>query len=249
MCSRSATGASAPQGGDGMYRIMIAEDDVTIATLLRDHLIRFGYDAFVCDDLRDVKGVFLREQPHLLLLDIGLPFFSGCHWCQEIRRVSTAPIVFISSNAAPMDMVIAMNMGGDDYLCKPFDLSVVMAKIGALLRRTYDFTGVAQLLEHRGAVLDAAAGTLKLPSGKVLTLTRNENRILQMLIEHKGVIISRDMLMQQLWDSDCFIDDNTLTVNVGRLRKKLEEHGLAGFITTRKGQGYLVACDPGEQET
>ena len=223
-----------------MYRIMIAEDDAAIARLLRDHLIRFGYDAFVCDDLSDVLGVFIREQPHLLLLDIGLPFFSGCHWCREIRRVSTAPIVFISSNAAPMDMVIAMNMGGDDYLCKPFDLPVVVAKLGALLRRTYDFSGAPHLLEHRGAVLDPASGVLTLPSGEALTLTRNEHRILQMLMEHKGVIISRDLLMQRLWDSDCFIDDNTLTVNVGRLRKKLEEHGLPGFITTRKGQGYLI---------
>jgi len=222
-----------------MYRLMIVEDDSAIATLLRDQLARFGYDAFVCQDLGDVLGEFAREKPHLLLLDIGLPFFSGCHWCQQIRRISTAPIVFISSNTAPMDMVMAMNMGGDDFLCKPFDMAVVVAKIGALLRRTYDFAGSARMLEHRGAVLNLSSGKLNW-KGEDIDLTRNELRILQTLLEHKGVIISRDLLMQRLWDSDCFIDDNTLTVNVGRLRKKLEEHGLPDFILTRKGQGYLI---------
>lgn len=221
------------------YRIMIVEDDAVIASLLQSQLCRFGYDAFVCEDLSDVMSVFVREKPHLLLLDVGLPFFSGCHWCQQIRRVSTAPIVFLSSNAAPMDMVMAMNMGGDDYLLKPLDMAVAVAKIGALLRRTYDFADSAKALEHRGAVLDVSGGRLLAPAGEV-PLTRNELRILQTLLEHKGVIISRDMLMQRLWDSDCFIDDNTLTVNVARLRKKLEENGLPGFILTKKGQGYLV---------
>lgn len=222
-----------------MYRIMIVEDDAAIAMLLGDYLKRFGYDAFTCGDLSDVLGTFAREKPHLLLLDIGLPFFSGCHWCQQIRKISTAPIVFISSNTTPMDMVLAMNMGGDDFLCKPFDLSVAVAKIAALLRRTYDFTDTPAVLEHRGAVLDISASRLVV-GGDAIPLTRNELRILQMLLEHKGVIISRDLLMQRLWDSDCFIDDNTLTVNVSRLRKKLEEHGLAGFIQTKKGQGYLI---------
>lgn len=223
----------------GMYRIMIAEDDAAIATVLADSLRRFGYDAFVCRDLSDVLGVFAREKPHMLLLDIGLPFFSGCHWCQQIRRISTAPIVFISSNTSPMDMVMAMNMGGDDFICKPFDMAVAVAKIGALLRRAYDFAGAAQTLEHRGAVLNLSESKL-LYGGESMDLTRNELRILQTLMEHKGVIISRDMLMQRLWDSDCFIDDNTLTVNVGRLRRKLEEHGLADLIVTKKGQGYMV---------
>lgn len=222
-----------------MYRIMLVEDDAALSSLLCAHLERFGYQAFPCADLNDVLGEFIREKPHMVLLDIGLPFFSGCHWCQQLRRVSTAPIVFISSNTTPMDMVMAMNLGGDDFLCKPLDMSVAVAKIAALLRRTYDFSASPQTLEHRGAVLDISAGTLD-TGRESISLTRNECRILQTLMEHKGVIISRDMLMQRLWNSDCFIDDNTLTVNVGRLRKKLEEHGLCGFIVTRKGQGYLV---------
>lgn len=222
-----------------MFRIMIVEDDKAIAALLRESLAHWGYDAFVCRDLGDVLGEFLREKPHLLLLDISLPFFNGYHWCEQIRRASTAPIVFISSNTGSMDVVMAMSMGGDDFIVKPFDMTVVVAKIGALLRRTYDFAGAAAPLTHRGAALDPAAGKLTM-GGKEIPLTRNECRILQTLLESKGVIVSRDALMLRLWDSDCFIDDNTLTVNVGRLRKKLEDNGLDGFIVTKKGQGYLV---------
>ena len=222
-----------------MFRIMIVEDDPTIAELLQEELRRWDYDAFVCRRLDDVLGEFLREKPQLLLLDISLPFFNGYHWCEKIRQASTAPIVFISSNTGSMDIVMAMSMGGDDFIVKPFDMSVVVAKVGALLRRTYDFAAASSVMEHRGAILDPAAGTLTAPSG-VIALTRNESRILQMLMEHKGVIVSRDTLMQRLWDSDCFIDDNTLTVNVARLRRKLEDFGLADFIVTRKGQGYLV---------
>lgn len=222
-----------------MFRIMIVEDDPTIARLLEANLRQWRYDAFICKDLGDVLGEFVREKPHLLLLDISLPFFNGYHWCERIRQVSTAPILFISSNTGSMDIVMAMSMGGDDFITKPFDMPVVVAKVGALLRRTYDFAGTAAALEHRGAVLDTAQGALAV-DGRIIPLTRNEGRILQMLMEHKGVVISRDALMQRLWDSDCFIDDNTLTVNVGRLRKKLEENGLTGFIVTKKGQGYLV---------
>ncbi len=221
------------------YRIMIVEDDPTIAQLLQSNLCQWGYDAFACKDLGDVLGEFVREKPHLLLLDISLPFFNGYHWCQRIRQVSTAPIVFISSNTGSMDIVMAMSMGGDDFITKPFDMAVVVAKVGALIRRAYDFAGTAETLEHRGAVQDLSRGALVM-DGKTVELTRNESRILQTLMGHKGVVISRDMLMQRLWDSDCFIDDNTLTVNVGRLRKKLEECGLPGFIVTKKGQGYLV---------
>lgn len=222
-----------------MFRIMIVEDDPTIARLLEADLRRWGYDAFCCKELQDVLGVFLREKPHLLLLDIALPFFNGYHWCEQIRRASTAPIVFISSNTGTMDIVMAMSMGGDDFIVKPFDMAVVVAKVGALLRRTYDFAGQTAVLEHRGAILDPGQSTLVCGETAV-SLTRNECRILQTLMESKGVTVSRDMLMQRLWDSDCFIDDNTLTVNVARLRKKLDDAGLAGFIVTKKGQGYLV---------
>lgn len=222
-----------------MHRIMIVEDDPAIARLLQENLRPWGYDAHICVNLGDVLGEFERIQPHLLLLDVGLPFFNGYHWCSEIRRRSTAPIVFISSRGESMDAVMAMSLGGDDYIVKPFDMPVVIARIGALLRRSYDFAAIPEPLAHRGAVLFPAEGTLRIGEASI-PLTRNECRILQTLLEHKGVIVPRDMLMQRLWDSDLFIDDNTLTVNVGRLRRKLEDAGLPGFIVTKKGQGYLV---------
>lgn len=186
-----------------------------------------------------MSAQFTRLQPHMVLMDCTLPYFSGYHWCESIRRASTVPIVFISSNTGSMDMVMAMSMGGDDFITKPFDMDVVVAKIGALMRRTYDFTGSQAMPVHRGATFDAAQSLL-LYRGEKLELTKNECRILQTLMEHKGTAVGRDTLMQRLWDSDCFIDDNTLTVNVARLRKKLDELGLSDFIVTRKGQGYLV---------
>jgi two-component system, OmpR family, response regulator protein BraR/BceR len=222
-----------------MFKILIVEDDPTIARLLTAGLKKWGYDAFVCENLSDVLGVFQRTQPHLTLMDVTLPYFSGYYWCERIRRVSTAPIVFISSNTGSMDMVMAMSMGGDDFITKPFDMDVVVAKLGALLRRAYSFNGAQTTLSHRGATLDAAQSLL-MYQGSKLELTKNESRVLLTLMEHRGTVVGRDTLMQRLWDSDCFIDDNTLTVNVARLRKKLDELGLADFIVTRKGQGYLV---------
>ena len=225
-----------------MYKIMIVEDDPVIARLLTSGLRKWGYDAYLCDNVSDVEGVFLQTQPHLTLMDVNLPYYSGYYWCERIRRGSTAPILFISSNTGSMDMVMAMSMGGDDFITKPFDMDVVVAKIGALLRRAYDFTGTQAAYSHRGATLDAGQGVLFYGDQK-LELTKNETRILLTLLEHKGTVVGRDTLMQRLWDSDCFIDDNTLTVNVARLRKKLDETGLTDFITTRKGQGYLVEAE------
>ncbi|MDD2648416.1 MAG: response regulator transcription factor [Eubacteriales bacterium] len=222
-----------------MYKIMIVDDDPALASLLGEHLSHWGYEIAICEKLADVIGEFKREKPHLVMLDISLPFFNGHHWCAEIRRVSTAPIIFISSSGSSMDMVMAMTMGGDDYIQKPFDLDVVLAKVKALLRRTYDFTGALSTIEVRGAVLDIGQSTLYY-NGERIELTRNESRILQLLLERKGSIVTRGDLMNVLWDSDCFIDDNTLTVNIARLRKRLDEIGLGGLIATRKGQGYLV---------
>ena len=222
-----------------MYRIMIVEDDPTIARLLASGLRRWGYDAFVCDDLADVAAACAHTAPHMVLMDCTLPYCNGYHWCDAIRKTSTAPIVFISSNTGSMDMVMAMSMGGDDFITKPFDMNVVVAKIGAILRRAYDFAGTQVAAAYRGATLDAGQSVLRLDERK-LELTKNECRILQTLLEHKGTVVGRDTLMQRLWDSECFIDDNTLTVNVARLRKKLDDFGLVDFIATRKGQGYLM---------
>ena len=172
-------------------------------------------------------------------MDIGLPFFSGYYWCSEIRKTSRVPIIFLSSAADNMNIVMAMNMGGDDFIAKPFDMSVLMAKIQALLRRTYDFAQPSPLLAHRGAVLDAGSGALKY-EGKTIDLTRNEFRILLALMEKRGNVVSREKLMERLWETDSFVDENTLTVNVNRLRKKLDAAGLTGFIATRFGVGYII---------
>lgn len=181
----------------------------------------------------------MRYDPQLVLLDISLPFYNGYYWCAEIRKLSKVPIIFISSASDKMDIVMAMNMGGDDFLSKPFDLTVLTAKVQALLRRAYDFTVESALMECRGAVLNTADGTLVF-RGERIELTRNEHRILQMLMQNRGKIVSRDAIMTRLWESDSFVDENTLTVNVARLRKKLEGAGLTDFIKTKKGSGYLV---------
>ena len=177
--------------------------------------------------------------PQLVLMDIKLPFYNGYHWCSRIREVSKVPVIFVSSASDNMNIVMAVNMGGDDFIAKPFDLDVLTAKIQVLLRRTYDFAGQNTVLEHRGALLNLGDATLTCGETRV-DLTKNELKILQVLMENKGKTVSRDVLMQRLWETDSFVDENTLTVNVNRLRKKLEAAGLSEFIRTRFGVGYLV---------
>lgn len=221
------------------YKILLVEDDAVIRRAIAAHIRGWGYEAVEVEDFEQVMGSFTRKNPHLVLLDISLPFFNGFHWCNQIRQVSKVPIIFISSAADNMNIVMAMNMGGDDFITKPFDLNVLTAKVQALLRRTYDFAGSTQLLEHRGAILNLSDGTLAWNSEKI-ELTKNEFRILKTLMEQKENVVSRGDLMEQLWATDSFIDDNTLTVNVNRLRKKLEQAGLDNFIITKKGLGYKV---------
>ena len=222
-----------------MTRIYLVEDDEVIAGAIQRHLQAWGCQVKRAEDFSNILGEFAAFQPQLVLLDISLPFFNGYHWCGEIRRVSKVPIVFLSSASDNMNIVMAMNMGGDDFIAKPFDLNVLTAKIQALLRRTYDFAGQTGLMEHRGAVLNTGDATLTFQDRRV-ELSRNEYRILQVLLEQKGKAVSRDTLMRRLWETDSFVDENTLTVNVTRLRKKLEAVGLTDFIHTRKGLGYLV---------
>lgn len=223
-----------------MYRILIIEDDRTIARAVQKRIAMWGLEARCAEDFRDIIGEFTAFDPQLVLLDIMLPFYNGYHWCSEIRKISRVPIVFISSASDNMNIVMAMNMGGDDFIAKPFDLDVLMAKLQAILRRTYDFGKSAELLEHRGAVLDLADASLTW-QGERIELTKNEYRILQALMENKGRVVSRDTLMQKLWETDSFVDENTLTVNITRLRKKLADVGLTDFITTKKGMGYLIS--------
>lgn len=217
-----------------MYKILIVEDDMTIARSMKKHLTSWGYEVEYITDFHDVMASFVSIDPQLILLDISLPSFNGFHWCSEIRKVSKVPIIFISSASDNMNIVMAMNMGGDDFISKPFDLNVLTSKVQAMLRRTYDFTGQTNLLQHKGAIVNVSDGTLTYDSQKI-DLTKNELKILQFLLESKGKTVSRDALMTRLWETDSFIDDNTLTVNVTRLRKKLERVGLIDFIITKKG--------------
>lgn len=222
-----------------MYKILIVEDDETTAGGLKTHLEKWNYQTECMTDFKDVMGKFLEFEPQLVLLDIVLPFFNGFHWCQEIRKISKVPIIFLSSVNDNMNIVMAMNMGGDEFIEKPFDLNVVTAKVQAVLRRTYEFRGTADIMEWNGAILNLADATVLYQDQKQ-ELTKNEFKILQMLLENTGKIVSRESIMTRLWDSNEFIDDNTLTVNVVRLRKKMEQIGLGGKIITKKGIGYMV---------
>ena len=223
-----------------LYRIFIVEDDGVIAGAVERHLESWGYQVARARRFDAVLEEFTEFDPQLVLLDISLPFFNGYHWCQEIRRISRVPILFLTSAADNMNLVMAMQMGGDDLLAKPFDLQVLSAKVQAMLRRAYDFAAApAALLACGGAVLNVSNGTLSVRGQKV-ELTRNEGKLLQLLLEKKGQTVSRDAMMTALWESDSFVDENTLSVNVNRLRRKLEAAGLPDFIRTKKGVGYLV---------
>lgn len=221
------------------YRILIIEDDTGISQAIEAQLKTWGLQAKCVENFRNVMTEFSEYLPHLVLMDITLPFFNGHHWCSEIRKISQVPVIFISSASDKMNIVMAMNMGGDDFIAKPFDLEILLAKVQAMLRRTYDFGGQVPILEHRGAFLNLADAVLTYQDTKI-DLTKNEFRILQTLMKQKGTIVSRDHLMERLWESECFVDENTLSVNVNRLRKKLDSAGLTDFITTKIGMGYIL---------
>ena len=222
-----------------MYRILVVEDDFSMAQVLQQELTRWGYGVRLVEDFQAVIPSFVDYDPHLVLLDIMLPFYNGYHWCSEIRKLSNVPVVFLSSASDNMNIVMAMNMGGDDFLPKPVDLSVLTAKLQAILRRSYDLSGQVPVMEHRGVVLNLNDASLRYQDQR-LELSKNEFRILQTLLEHKGKVVSRDTLMTKLWQMDCYVEENTLTVNVARLRKKLEGVGLRDLIRTRVGAGYIV---------
>lgn len=222
-----------------MYRVLIIEDDLRIAEEIKEQIKMWDLDAHIAEDFRNVLTDFTMYQPHMVLIDIALPFFNGYHWCNEIRRISKVPIIFISSASDNMNIVMAMNMGADDFIAKPFDMDVLVAKIQALLRRTYDFAASIPVMEHRGAFLNTDDNTLTYKDNNI-PLTKNEYRILLCLMENKGRVVSREKLMERLWKTEIFIDENTLTVNVNRLRKKLDAAGLENFIATKVGVGYIV---------
>lgn len=215
------------------------EDDETIARLIKKHLEKWEYEVRTVQDFGNVLGEFVVCDPQLVLLDIRLPFYNGHHWCTQIRQVSKVPIIFLSSVSDNMNIVMAMNMGADDFIPKPFDLEVLTAKMQALLRRSYDFAGSSSMLEHKGMLLNLSDATLLYQEQKV-ELTKNELKILQTLIENKTQVVTRETLMTRLWESDMYVEENTLSVNVNRLRKKLTSIGLEDSILTKKGIGYQI---------
>lgn len=222
-----------------MYKILLIEDDLTIAESVSHHLQKWGYTTKFADDFMNVMSLFHEFTPDLVLLDINLPYFNGFHWCSEIRKVATTPIIFLSAISDNMNIVMAMNMGGDEYIEKPFDIHVLTAKIQALLRRTYALKQELNVLTHRELVLNLSSTILTCKDEEV-SLTKNEYMILQLLMEKQGEVVSRDELMERLWGNEEFIDDNTLTVNVTRVRKKLEAVGCVDYIKTKKGIGYIL---------
>lgn len=222
-----------------MYRIYVIEDDSAMAQAMKKQIASWGNEVLCAKNFKNIIEEFTQFDPHLVLVDIMLPFFNGYHWCSEIRKISNVPVVFISSAADNMNIVMAMNMGGDDFIAKPFDLEVLTAKIQAVLRRSYGLSGKIPVLEHKGAILNLNDTTLTY-GDKKLELTRNDFRILQTLMQNKGKVVSRDTLMTRLWEIDCYVEENTLTVNINRLRKKLDSISLNDFIKTKVGVGYII---------
>lgn len=222
-----------------MYKIFLVEDDETIAKMVKNHLEKWDYEVRIAQKFDRIMAEFADYEPQLVLMDIGLPFYNGYHWCTQIRKVSNVPVVFLSSAADNMNIVMAVTMGADDFIAKPFDMQVLTVKIQAILRRSYDFAGNSSVLEHKGAMLNISEAEL-LYEGESLELTKNELKILQTLFENKASIVTRDTLMTKLWESDTYVDENTLSVNVNRLRKKLASIGLSDFIITKKGIGYKL---------
>ena len=222
-----------------MYKIYIVEDDKGIAEGITQCLSAWEMEVRSVSDFRNVLGEIKEFEPHLIIMDITLPYMGGYYWCQEIRKTSNVPIIFISSATDNMNIIMAMNMGADDYIPKPFDQSILIAKVQALLRRTYDFNQGSFTLQARGAVLNTNDNSLTY-NGKKIELARNEYKILLTLMQNKNKVVSREKLMEALWETDSFVDENTLTVNVGRLRKTLEAAGLTDFIKTKFGVGYIL---------
>ena len=222
-----------------MYKIFLIEDDESLAKLIKSGLERFGYEVFVAEDFFNIIPQYKNIMPHLVLIDVNLPFFNGYHWCSQIRKFSKVPIIFISSVTERMNIIMALNMGDDDYITKPFDFDLLETKILALLRRTYDFQTENEYIEHKELILDLASMKLKYKS-EIRELSKNEFRILEVLLKNKGKVVSREELMNKLWQSNVYIDDNTLTVNVSRLKSILKEIGIENFIETKRGAGYYI---------
>ena len=223
-----------------MAKIMIIEDDPSISKLINENLAKWQMDSYVVEDFENIIDQFKEYTPDLVLLDINLPVRDGYFWNQEIRKISKTPIIIISSRNSNMDQIMAMNMGADDFVEKPFSIDILIAKINALLRRTYDFTeSTSEIIEHNGLKLNLSDSTVEIGDNKI-DLSKNEYKLLQRLLKDQGKIVSREQLLNFMWDDERFVDDNTLTVNINRLRSKFEKNGLSNYIVTKVGQGYII---------
>ncbi|KPI54389.1 transcriptional regulator [Clostridioides difficile] len=224
-----------------MFKIMVIEDDVSLKNIIAECISKWGHDVHQIENLENIIEEFRNYKPQLVLLDINLPFYDGFHWCNEIRKISKVPIIFISSRNSNMDVIMGVNIGADDYIQKPFSIDVLIAKVNALLRRTYNFVeNNSNQIVHNGVTLDLSTATISYEDNTI-ELTKNEIKILHELMKYKGQIVSRNKLMKKLWDSDWFVDDNTLTVNINRIRSKLNEIGIEDFIETKRGLGYIIS--------
>lgn len=223
-----------------MQKIYLVEDDATIVSVLADYLRQWGYECYPAKKFAEILQEFRAVSPDLVLLDISLPYYNGYHWCQEIRNISEVPIIFLSSMDQQMNQIMAMNMGADDYLTKPFDLAFVLAKIQALLRRSYQYTHQQVQTFSLGEVTFHPIEYLLKSKTESLPLSPNESRILSLLLQQQGKIVPKETIIEMLWNSEEFIDNNTLAVNMTRLRKKLSQTGLSDLIQTVKNKGYLI---------
>lgn len=225
---------------NNIYKILIIEDDINMTEIVKKILERWGFSAYICENFDDILKLFVEIDPHILLLDINIPAFDGFYWCKKIREISSVPIVFVSSRDSSMDIIMAVNSGGDDYIQKPFDSNVLVAKLQAIIRRTYEYSKYDnQVMECNNLIIDMNSMNVYYGNESSM-LTKNEFRILKTLIENQGKVVSRENLMKQLWNEDIYVNENALTVNINRLRKKLENMGAKDFINTKKGIGYVV---------
>lgn len=222
-----------------MKKILIIEDSQVIRKELKLLLTRYGYEVIAPETFDNIIKNSLGEQPHLILLDINLPVFDGYHICREIRKESKVPIIIVTSRDSEMDELMSMNLGADDFVTKPYNTQILLARINSVLKRTYTDMQSSDILTYNNLKLNLSEGNIE-ANGNTLELSKNELKILSYLMKNKGNIISRDKLMNYMWNSDVFVDDNTLSVNVNRLRKKLEELGLKDYIETKRGMGYIM---------
>ena len=223
-------------------KVYVVEDDDVILNALKKFLQNWSYEVHVADDFSSVYEKFLKVNPDLVLLDVSLPFFNGYYWCEQIRKSSNVPIIFISSADENLNKIMAMNMGADDYITKPFDLELLLAKIKAILRRTFEYSESTNNISYKDVIIDRDRMLLKFANEEI-SLSKNEYLILEMMFEYPEKVFRREEFMDKIWQTDEFIDDNTLTVNIMRLRKKLEDIGLENFIKTKKKVGYYIERD------